>query len=70
MRMLEKRLQVLEAQHSGPEGYELWIGTGDGDVLGPNGETMSQAAYAELYPDSIDIGGPVAMPEGGNHEGD
>ncbi len=43
----------------------LWIGTGDGDVLGPNGETMSQAEYAELYLDSIDIGGPV---EGSSHE--
>ncbi len=68
MRTLERRLAALERQYSGPEGFEVWVGTGDGDVLGPNGETMSQAEYAELYPDSIDIGGPVAMPEGSDHE--
>ncbi len=64
MRMLEKRLQVLEAQHSGPEGFEVWIGDDDA-MLGPNGEQLSRAEYAELHPDSIDIGGPL---EGSSHE--
>ncbi len=69
MRTLERRLAALELQQRGPEGFEVWIGGEDGrDMLGPNGETMSQAEYAELYPDSIDIGGPVAMPEGSDHE--
>lgn len=49
--------------------YDTADGTIDeGDLVGPNGETMSQVEYAELYPDSIDIGVPVAMPEGGDHE--
>ncbi len=64
MRTLEKRLAALETQHSGPEGFEVWIGDDDA-MLGPNGETMSQAEYAELYPDSIDIGRPL---EGSSHE--
>ena len=57
MRTLERRLQVLEQQQTGPEGFEIWIGGDDGrDLLGPNGKTLSRADFDVLYPDAIVIG--------------
>ncbi len=52
----------------GPEGFEIWVGTGDDDMLGPNGEQLSRPEFESCYPDAIDIGGPVPLREGGNDE--
>jgi hypothetical protein len=35
----------------------VWVGIGDDDVLGPNGEVMSLVEFEDLYPDAVDIGG-------------
>ncbi len=67
MRTLERRLHALEQQQRGPEGFEVWIGDDDA-MLGPNGEQLSRAEFDALYREVIDIGGPVAMPEGIEHE--
>ena len=68
MRTLKKRLAALELPQQGPEGFEVWVGTGDDDMLGPNGEIMSRAEFEVRYPDAIDMSGPVPMREGSTHE--
>ncbi len=68
MRTLERRLHALEQQQRGPEGFEVWVGTEDDDMLGPNGEQLSRAEFDALYREVIDIGGPVPVREGGTHE--
>lgn len=56
---LERRLQRLEAQRGeddGPPSYELWVGDGDGWLLGPDGTRMLAAEFDKLFPQVIDIG--------------
>jgi hypothetical protein len=45
--------------------YELWVGTGDDDMLSPTGEVISLAEFERRYPDAIDLGGPDASVPGG-----
>ncbi len=37
--------------------FEVWVGTGENDMLGPNGEILSLAEFDERFPDAVDIGG-------------
>ncbi len=66
MRTIERRLHALEQQHRGPGGFEVWIG--DDPMFGPNWEELSRAEFEALYPDAIDIGGPLPYPEGATQD--
>jgi hypothetical protein len=37
-------------------------------MLGPNGETMSRAAFDARFPDAVDIGGALPIKDGGIDE--
>jgi hypothetical protein len=52
----QRRIQQLEQQaRRTHQSFQVWIG-GDDDMLGPNGEVVSQAEFRERYPDAIEIG--------------
>jgi hypothetical protein len=56
MKTIDRRLQALEQQQHGAAGFAVWVGgEDDTDMLGPNGETMSRAAFDVLYPDAVDL---------------
>ncbi len=57
-----KRLDALEAQTQPQHrAFEVWVGTGEDDMLGPDGEVISLAEFERRYPDAIDIGGPLPV---------
>jgi hypothetical protein len=40
-RDLERRLRAVEVADTRADGFELWIGQGDGTVRGPSGELLT-----------------------------
>ncbi len=69
MKTLQRRLEALEQQHGDNGGYEIWLGTGEGDdLIGPNDEILSAAEFEARSPNAIDIGGPLLGVESGTHE--
>ena len=50
----ETRLQRLEQQaQPQPDGFALWVGTDDDEMLSPDGEIISAEEFARRYPDAI-----------------
>jgi hypothetical protein len=41
-RDLERRLRKIEIADARADGFELWIGQGDGMVRGPSGELLTR----------------------------
>ena len=64
MNARQRRIQQLEQQAQPPyQPFEVWLGEGDDDVMGPNGEVMSLAEFREHYPDAVEISGPHTYKE-------
>ncbi len=38
--------------------FELWVGTGKDDLLGPHGDIISMEVFERRYPEAIDLSGP------------
>lgn len=50
------RLQRLEQQAEPKHGgLELWVGTGDNEMLSPTGEVITVRKFARRYPDAINL---------------
>jgi hypothetical protein len=56
-RTTHTRLARLEAQQAKPphRTFEVWVGTGEDDLLGPNGDVMSVAEFERRYPHAMSI---------------
>jgi len=68
MHTRRRRIQQLE-QHAQPthRSFEVWVGTGEDDMLGPNGEILSLAEFERRYPDAVDIGRQQVIAAGDVH---
>ncbi len=68
---LWNRLARVEAQVQPDDDgrFTLWVGTGDDDLLGPNGELLTLAEFERRYPDAVDLGGPDPITRGGTPDG-
>ncbi len=53
-RTTHTRLARLEAQQAKPlhRTFEVWVGTGEDDLLGPDGKTLSIDAFERRYVDA------------------
>ena len=49
-RDLERRLRRLERAKSGSRKFAIWYKQGDGTLLGPGGERMTEEAFFSRYP--------------------
>lgn len=57
MNAKNRRIHQLEQQAQPTHRpFEVWVGTGEDDMLGPNGEVMSLAEFRERNSDTIEIG--------------
>ncbi len=63
-KQFRQRVQRVEQQAQPTQrAFEVWVGTGAADLLGPHGEIISTEEFERRYPDARSIDDPISIGE-------